>query len=341
LPPETSRWPRRKEETLEKREHAVFEALWQEGYHAKVEREEREKELKKERCDQAKKTLETQLYLKQVKEQEACEIEQLEREEMKKHWAAQEEEQAEQVVREKILAREERKTMDEFAMVQRQMKDEEEAKAKMQDKQFVLSVLAREKALAEQEELEKQKARQKAIEFTEALKLEMAKKAESEERLIQMQHEEAERQWQKRYTQWEKEEIARRKLMEEVYTDRAEQVRLKEDVRGHVKKEIMDDRQRIDNEVGRLEEIEKERASTEALVRQRHQEELFREMDYHQVQRHRQLQAHAIEQRQAMIAEEKYQRAMDAEKAKAIDITTEIMNVREKAKAKTLAPWEK
>jgi len=156
-----------------------------------------------------------------------------------------------------------------------------------------------------------------------------------------MQHEEAERQWQKRYTQWEKEEIARRKLMEEVYTDRAEQVRLKEDVRGHVKKEIMDDRQRIDNEVGRLEEIEKERASTEALVRQRHQEELFREMDYHQVQRHRQLQAHAIEQRQAMIAEEKYQRAMDAEKAKAIDITTEIMNVREKAKAKTLAPWEK
>merc|ERR1712118_631658 len=131
-----------------------------------------------------------------------------------------------------------RKVMDEFAQVQAQMKQEEESKEKMQDKQFVLSVLAREKALAEQEELEKQKARQKTIEFTEALKLEMARKAESEERLIQMQHEEAERQWQKRYAQWEKEEIARRKLMEEVYTDRAEQVHLKEQVRGHIKAEV-------------------------------------------------------------------------------------------------------
>merc|ERR1719463_925982 len=131
--------------------------------------------------------------------------------------------------------------MDEFAQVQKQMKEEELVTEKEQDRQFVLSVLAREKALAEQEELEKQKARQKTIEFTEALKLEMARKAESEERLIQMQHEEAERQWQKRYAQWEKEEIARRKLMEEVYTDRAEQVRLKDEVRKHIKAEVLED----------------------------------------------------------------------------------------------------
>merc|ERR1719271_884562 len=134
--------------------------------------------------------------------------------------------------------------MDEFALVQRQMKEDEENQVKLQDRQFVLSVLAREKALAEQEELEKQKARQKTIEFTEALKLEMARKAESEERLIQMQHEEAERQWQKRYAQWEKEELARRQLMEEVYTDRAEQVRLKEKTRNHIKDEVYEDRKR-------------------------------------------------------------------------------------------------
>merc|ERR1719388_192536 len=166
-------------------------------------------------------------------------MEQMEREEMKRLWAAQEEEAAEQAIRDKILAREERKTMDEFAQVQKQMKEDDENQEKLQDRQFVLSVLAREKALAEQEELEKQKARQKAIEFTEALKVEMAKKAESEERLIQMQHEEAERQWQKRYAQWEKEEIARRKLMEEVYTDRAEQVKVKDKIRSHIKNEVM------------------------------------------------------------------------------------------------------
>jgi len=325
----------------EARENAVFEALWQEGYHAKVEREEREKELKKERNEQAKKTLEAQLHLKKIKEQEAAEVEQLEREEMKQHWAAQEVEAAEQEIREKILAKEERKVMDQFAQVQRQMKEDEANKEKQQDRQFVLSVLAREKALAEQEEEERQKARRKAIEFTEALKVEMARKAESEERLIQMQHEEAERQWQKRYAQWEKEELARRNLMEEVYTDRAEQVKLKDKTRENIKKEVIEDRKRVDTEVARLEVVEKERAATEALVRQRHQEEIFRAMDYHQVQRHRQLQAHAIEQRQAMIAEEKYQRAMDAEKAKAMEIHKEIMSARERAKQKTVAPWEK
>merc|ERR1711985_223350 len=143
------------------------------------------------------------------------------------------------------------------------MKEDEAAKEKQQDRQFVLSVLVREKALAEQEELEKQKARQKTIEFTEALKLEMARKAESEERLIQMQHEEAERQWQKRYAQWEKEELARRNLMEEVYTDRAEQVKLKDKTRENIKKEVIEDRKRVDTEVARLEVVEKERAATE------------------------------------------------------------------------------
>merc|ERR1719272_291972 len=126
--------------------------------------------------------------------------------------------------------------------------------------------------------------------------------------------------------------------MEEVYTDRAEQVRLKDQVRGHVKAEIVEDRKRVDNEVQRLEEIDKDRSSTEALVRKRHQEELFREMDYHQVQRHRSLQQHAIEQRQAMIAEEKYQRAMDAEKGKALEITKNITYARDEMKSKVLAP---
>merc|ERR1719247_3424256 len=100
-----------------------------------------------------------------------------------------------------------------------------------------------------QEEAEKEKARAKTIEFTEALKLEMARKAESEEQLIQMQHEEQERQWKKRYATWEKEELARRRLLEEVYADRAEQVKLKEETRNAQKKDILADRERIDAEV--------------------------------------------------------------------------------------------
>jgi len=343
-----------KEEAMaqEKKENAVFEALWQEGYMAKVEREDREREFKKERNEQAKNTLDTQLHLKVLREREAREVEAAERAEMRHHWAAQEEEAAEQVVRDQLLAREERKKMDEFAKIQRDQRELEDTTEKEQDRQFVLSVLAREKALAMQEEAEKEKARAKTIEFTEALKLEMARKAESEEQLIQMQHEEQERQWKKRYATWEKEELARRRLLEEVYADRAEQVALKAETRNAQKADILADRERIDAEVARLETIDAERAETEEMVRKRHQEELFRQMDYHQVCRHRELQQHAIEQRQAMVAEERFQRAMEAEKEKQKTICKEIFEARERnretkkqeaaASASGLvAPWDK
>merc|ERR1711959_659992 len=102
----------------------------------------------------------------------------------------------------------------------------------------------------------------------------------------------------------------------EVYHDRAEQVRLKQEMRDHLKNEVQLDRERMDTEVERLEAIEAEREVGEQLVSKRHQEELFRQMDYHQVQRHRELQQHAIEQGQAAIAEEKIRRAVKAEQQK-------------------------
>merc|ERR1711865_154516 len=139
---------------------------------------------------------------------------------------------------------------------------------------------------------------------------------------------EQERQHQKRYKQWEIEEIARRDLMTEVYQDRSEQVRLKQDMRDHLKNEVDKDRERIDLEVERLSAIEAERDVGEQLVSKRHQEELFRQMDYHQVTRHRELQQHAIEQRQAAIREEKIRRAVASEQEKATNIMQNVVDTR-------------
>merc|ERR1719265_2164721 len=119
----------------------------------------------------------------------------------------------------------------------------------------------------------------------------------------------------------------------EVYHDRAEQVRLKQEMRDHLKSEVAMDRERIDAEVERLEAIEAEREVGEMLVSKRHQEELFRQMDYHQVTRHRELQQHAIEQRQAAIREEKIRRAVDAKKKKATSIMSAVMDGRNANKA--------
>jgi len=328
----------------EKAHDEFYDRLWHEGYLAKIEREEREKELKRERNEQQKKTLAVQLQMKDSKVKEEQQQEELEADEMKKLWKAQEVEEQQAVIRDRILAKEERKKADEYMAIQQANKAEEERLDREFDRQFIDGVLERERKLSEQEEAERQKARKKAVEYTEALKKEMAKKAESEELLIRLQHQESERQWQKRYEQWEKEEMARRGLMEEVYNDRADQVRLKQEMRERLKAELEKERDMAEAEVKRLKAIEKERIEGEALVQKRHQEELFRQMDYHQVQRHRQLQQHAIEQRQAAIAEEKVRRAVASEKEKAHSIMRDVMEKRQTKNASTrntVAPWEK
>jgi len=327
----------------EARVNKVFDQLWYEGYLAKIEREEREKELKEERRGQQKEVLGYQLDMKARRLAEDKAVEDAEVKEMKELWKVQEQEEKDAAVREKIFAKQERKKADEYASIQRAQRDEETELEKAQDKAFVANVLARERALSEKEAYEKEKAKKKTREFNEALKIEMARKAASEEELIRLQDEESERQHQKRYAQWEKEEVARRDLMTEVYHDRAEQVRLKQAMRDHLKAEVQRDRERMDAEVERLDAIEAEREVGEGLVSKRHQEELFRQMDYHQVQRHRELQQHAIEQRQAAIREEKIRRAVEVEKTKSHAIMQSVVNGRNANKAAkgVVPPWEK
>lgn len=243
-----------------------------------------------------------------------------------------------------IKGRVERAKADEFMAVQAARREAEISDEKSFDKAFVASVLEREAIMAAMEEEERNKAKKNALLFNEALKLEMAKKAESEEELIRLQHEEQERQWQKRYDQWEKEELARRSLLEEVYADRAEQVMLKHKQREELKAELMKDRDAGLEEVERLTQMEKAKDEGERAIARRHQEELFRQMDFHQVQRHRQLQQHAIEQRQAAIAEEKIRRAVHGEKEKANTIMKSVIDKRvadNAAKSSLKAPWEK
>merc|ERR1711920_12843 len=138
-------------------------------------------------------------------------------------------------------------------------------------------------------------------------------------------------------------ELARRSLMEEVYADRAEQGHLKQNMRDHLKNEVGKEKDMVAKEIERLSHIEKDRLEGEKLVAKRHQEELFRQMDFHQVQRHRQLQQHAIEQRQAAIAEEKIRRAVAAEKDTAKRIMSEVMEKRatQRPHAASVAPWDK
>lgn len=338
-------------EKSERRENAIYDALWQEGYHAKVERELREKDLRGGLQDQMAKTLSEQIRLKQELEDEEKEVFDKEKAEMHVHWANAEREAAEMVKRQAAVAKEERTKVDEYKRVVEEQQKEHEKEERHQDKQFVLSVLKKEKELAEKEEADKQYQKKKVLEFNEKLKMDMNRKAESDAVLVQMQNEEQERQWQKRFLQWEKEELARRALLEDVYQGRMEQIEIKNEVRAKQKQAIVDERSRVEDEIKRLEGIDQERARADAILKKRHQEELFRQMDFHQVQRHRELQQHMIEQRQAAIAEERFKQAKASEQEKQDTVQRRIQEHQaekrrqaEEAKnaaSRVVAPWER
>merc|ERR1719247_39270 len=96
---------RQQKQDMQDSEKAVFDALWQEGYMAKVEREERENALKHFRNSEANDTLAQQVAYKRA--HEAAEREQLaeEKAHMRALWAQADKEISEQAEREKAHMR--------------------------------------------------------------------------------------------------------------------------------------------------------------------------------------------------------------------------------------------
>jgi len=330
----------------DKEHHDFYDKLWHEGYLAKIEREKQEKEAEKERKTQMVKILEIQKQMKETRVQEDKAQEAVEAEEMKKIWAAEEQAEKEEKVNVIIRAREERAKTDKYMAVQQAFRDQEEQAEKDFDKAFVQAVLDREKMVADIEEAERKKANQKARAFTEALKIEMAKKAESEQDLVRLQHEESERQWQKRYDKWEKEELARRTLMEEVYADRAAQLQHKEELRAKLKDDLAAEKAQIDQEQARLDALEAKKQEDAQVMYDKRRDGLYRQMEHIQVTKQRKAHQEAIEKRQSAMAENKISRAVEKESVQSKKMMADILEKRNAALAAkktptSTAPWDK
>uniref|UniRef100_A0A7S1FAR9 Cilia- and flagella-associated protein 53 n=1 Tax=Noctiluca scintillans TaxID=2966 RepID=A0A7S1FAR9_NOCSC len=308
----------------------VFDQLWHEGYLAKVDREERERQLREERAEEQKRVLAVQLDLKQRRVEEEQKQDEAQAAETKRLYSRQEVEEREIQLRDKMWAKEARQQADSYMVIQARERAEAALEEKCADMMYINEVVDRERAMSQRERMERQEERRRAIEYNEAVKLERARRADNEEQLNQLQAEEAERQWGRKYKQMEKEELARRGLMEEVYRDRSAQVTFKQTFRDKLKQDVRDERARTEAEVSRLEQLDKEREEAEANVRKQHAEELCKAMDYRQAQRQREQQQLAIEKRQALIAEDKMRRGLKVETAKAESFMLEAMSKRER-----------
>eukprot|EP00397_Hematodinium_sp_SG-2012_P034074 GEMP01036497.1.p1 GENE.GEMP01036497.1~~GEMP01036497.1.p1 ORF type:complete len:512 (+),score=170.54 GEMP01036497.1:29-1537(+) len=327
--------------------------LWHAGYLAKVERETKEEELKRHRNKEMTNILGFQTNMKNDGRVEDKSKVIAEEEQMKMLWAQQKQEAEAEAARRVAAAKKERVKIDEYAAIQKEIKDEAIAKDKEIDKDYIMGFLAQSKEACALDARMRLERKEESVAFAAKLKVEMAQRTgEEEEREIRLRQEN-EAQWEKREVHWGREAAARQELLEETYVGREEQVKLKDAHRSRAMELVLEDRIRADGEVARLDGLEDERLDAEALVKKRHQEELFRQMDFHQVQRMREMQQFKIEQRQGAVQEQKFQRAITQEKQKIGALSTDIFQTRvsraeerekveaEKLKTRCVAPWEK
>jgi len=326
------------------RDNQVFEALIQERYRLETEKERQKSARQAASAGAVKSAIDAQVNLKRrISAQaaaEAAEEARLAQTELNR--CLEEENVLKKEEQTRIVS--ERIKMAAWLADARERKSLEKQAAVAEDRDYVNSVLLKERQLADLEEGERKKYIQQVREFNEALKADLVRQAASDDVLAQAQIQAQEREWQKRFDQWEAEESARRALMRQVYDERGQQVLTNEAGR---------DRQRQAEEAERLAYLadqekqlkaDEEKRISEELKRKLHQEDLFRQMDYRQVQKQRELNQEAIEQRQAMMAEEKFQRAIAAEKAKQREIAESIFRKRKEQRPAPhvlQAPWDK
>ena len=324
----------------EKRDDQIFEALLQERYRLETETERRKAARQAAAAGAVKTAIDAQVQLKRrisaAAAAEAAEEAKLAQQELDRCM------QEEEVIKreEKMKIGTERKRMADWLAAARERRMREKAAIVSEDREYVNSVLLKERELAEVEEKERQKYIQQVRDFNEALKADLQKQAAEDDILAKAQLQAQEEEWQKRFDQWEREELARRSLLQQVYQEREQQVLYNEADRAQKRRE--EENERLENlaEQARQVRIDEDKRTNEALKRKLHQEDLYRQMDYRQAEKQREMQQNAIEQREAMITEEKFRRAIEAEKEKQREICENIFRKRN-AQRSAHAPWEK
>lgn len=344
---------------VEEERDAYFNKMWMEGYSAKLKREHMEEDLKVKRNAEVTAVMAEQVDIKQKKEaeEEATRLHEGHLQKIKCEKEAEEERQ--KMIQKIVNAKLERKKVDAFAKEQQAIKDQEEHMELQKDKDYIRSVLEREAAEDQAKAESKTLAKGDALKEQALLKERMAAQAEEDKKLEEQYMEYSRKQWEKRAVQWKKEDDYRHQLNKEVIEVRDEQMKNMEKLVQDEKQAVVDDRVALDAMVGEWNKKEdnKNQAYQEKLTK--HQDGLFRQMDFHQVQRMREMQQFKIEKRQGEIQEQKFQQAIKAEKAKLSNISADIFanrerrvheradileekeRLRKEALANRAAPWEK
>ena len=200
---------------------------WKQEYQDKVNREKREADFKQTLNEETAISLSNQIKEKEAQqEQDRLKQQQIARNRLvqlskdKEQLAIEQEKKLEFLLQKQIECRQE---YEEF----KQRREREALKEKQEDKEFIESVLRKEK-LEDEKAAQKQKGLKNDINsYVQYLKDLKQEEANREKQLDILRAQELDKAWQKRELQWQKEKLARKQLLRQVYEERNDQVVLK------------------------------------------------------------------------------------------------------------------
>ena len=181
---------------------------------------------------------------------------------------------------------------------------------KAKDKELIDSILEKERALDEIDKAEKLKRKQEFIQNKKYLEYVLNQKKEAEAWMDKLAQDEADKAYQKEKEEWLKEEAKRIQLLKDVYKDRERAVLYHKQLREDEKVQILKEREILDEEIRKYNQMIEEINRQEALRRKTHQGELKYQINEKDNMRRKEQQDKLYEERAAQLWEMEYQKKL-------------------------------
>ena len=293
-------------------EEKAFDDINKIDYLKKIEREKKEEEERIRKNKELNDYREFQRKQEQQNLERINEINNLEKQRLKKQWEIDEQNE----LKEKIYKRELNKKVNEdveyYNQIEKSKREEKEKFEKEQDKKMVDEIVKKERALDEIDRIEKLRKKEELKKNSDFLKYKMQLKKEEEAWMDKIAEEEAEKQYQKEQKQWLKEQAARIELMKDVYKSRAEEIMRKKNLEEKEKQELIKEREILDKEIDNYNDQYWKLKEDELKKNKEEQDILKYQMQQKINLKNREKQEEMYQKRMAELLEEEYQNKLKA-----------------------------
>ena len=293
-------------------EEKAFDDINKIDYLKKIEREKKEEEERIRKNKELNDYREFQRKQEQQNLERINEINNLEKQRLKKQWEIDEQNE----LKEKIYKRELNKKVNEdveyYNQIEKSKREEKEKFEKEQDKKMVDEIVKKERALDEIDRIEKLRKKEELKKNSDFLKYKMQLKKEEEAWMDKIAEEEAEKQYQKEQKQWLKEQAARIELMKEVYKSRAEEIMRKKNLEEKEKQELIKEREILDKEIDNYND-QYWKLKEDELKKNKEEQDILKYQIQQKINlKNREKQEEMYQKRMAELLEEEYQNKLKA-----------------------------